>query len=115
MFVVLNKYPYVRGHVMVCPTRHVPTFASLSTDERVDLGRQTRRVARAIRETYAPEAVYVGSNLGRPAGAGVPGHLHVHLVPRIAADHPTTIPSRPDEAPETLAESAARLREALGR
>jgi diadenosine tetraphosphate (Ap4A) HIT family hydrolase len=111
--IVLNKFPYVRGHTMVCPNRHVGTWSDLTAEERRDIGRETRRVARALRELYEPETVYIGSNLGQSAGAGVPGHLHVHLVPRIAADRPTSVPPHPDQAPEALADSSARFREAL--
>ena len=85
-FVVLNKFPYNNGHLMVVPNRHAPNLATLSADEQAELMRLTRHAEIALTEAYAPHGVNVGINLGRSAGAGVLDHLHVHLVPRWNGD-----------------------------
>lgn len=83
---VMNLYPYGSGHLMVAPRRHAAAFDDLSDDENVAVARAQVRALRAIRTAYAPDGVNVGANLGRAAGAGVPGHLHVHLLPRWTGD-----------------------------
>jgi ATP adenylyltransferase len=83
---VMNLYPYGSGHLMVAPIRHAAAFDDLSDDENVAVARAQVRALRAIRLAYSPEGINVGANLGRAAGAGVPGHLHVHLLPRWAGD-----------------------------
>jgi ATP adenylyltransferase len=85
-FVILNLYPYNSGHLMVVPNRHVATLASLTADEQAELMRFTRFAEIALTEAYIPQGLNVGINLGRPAGAGVLDHLHVHLVPRWNGD-----------------------------
>jgi ATP adenylyltransferase len=83
---VMNLYPYGSGHIMVAPVRHEPAFDDLSDAENIAIARAQVRALRAIRAAYTPEGVNVGANLGRAAGAGVPGHLHVHLLPRWSGD-----------------------------
>jgi ATP adenylyltransferase len=83
---VMNLYPYGSGHLMVAPMRHVASYEDLSDDENVELARAQLRALKAIRSAYGPDGVNVGANLGRAAGAGVPGHLHVHLLPRWNGD-----------------------------
>jgi ATP adenylyltransferase len=85
-FLVLNAYPYNSGHVMVAVNRHVGTVHALTPPERADVWRLLERAERAIQRTYRPEGLNVGINLGRAAGAGVDGHLHVHVVPRWNGD-----------------------------
>ena len=85
-YVILNLYPYNNGHVMVVPNRHVATLASLTSDEQAELMRLTRHAEMALTGAYQPQGINVGMNLGRPAGAGVVDHLHVHLVPRWTGD-----------------------------
>src|SRR5919201_7094074 len=85
-FVILNLYPYNNGHLMIVPNRHVPNLASLTTEEQADLMRLTRHAEIALTEAYAPHGLNVGINLGKPAGAGVADHLHLHLVPRWNGD-----------------------------
>ena len=80
--VVLNAYPYTSGHVMVVPTRHVGELEELGDDERAELWSQTTDAVRALKAAYTPEGLNVGINLGAAGGAGVPGHLHVHALPR---------------------------------
>jgi ATP adenylyltransferase len=85
-FVVLNAFPYNSGHVMIAVNRHVGTMHGLSPAERTEVRRLLDRVERAIQRVYRPEGINVGINLGRAAGAGVDGHLHVHVVPRWNGD-----------------------------
>lgn len=85
-FVVMNAFPYNTGHVMVAPLRHVGDLVDLSDEERNDVMALTVRSEVAIREAMQPDGFNVGVNLGRVAGAGVPGHVHVHVVPRWGGD-----------------------------
>src|SRR5262245_47248891 len=85
-YVILNLYPYNNGHMMVVPNRHVASLQATSAAERDDLMRLTRHAEMALTEAYQPQGINVGINLGRPAGAGVLDHLHVHLVPRWNGD-----------------------------
>jgi ATP adenylyltransferase len=85
-FTVMNLYPYGSGHLMVAPLRHVATVELLEDDETVALARAQTRAVRAIRDAYGPDGLNLGANLGRAAGAGVPGHLHVHVLPRWSGD-----------------------------
>ena len=85
-FVILNLYPYNNGHLMVVPNRHVATSRTRRADELHELMRLTQRAEIALTEAYAPHGINIGINLGRPAGAGVLDHLHVHLVPRWNGD-----------------------------
>src|SRR3989442_15961272 len=79
-YVILNLYPYNSGHLMVAPNRHVATLAASTEDERAELMRLTRHAEMALTEAYQPQGINVGINLGRPAGAGIVDHLHIHLV-----------------------------------
>jgi ATP adenylyltransferase len=83
---VMNLYPYGSGHLMVAPRRHEASYEDLRDDENIDVARAQLRALQAIRAAYGPDGVNVGANLGRAAGAGVPGHLHVHLLPRWVGD-----------------------------
>ena len=83
---VMNLYPYGSGHLMVAPVRHEAAFDDLSDADNIAIARAQLRALRAIRVAYRPDGVNVGANLGRAAGAGVPGHLHVHLLPRWTGD-----------------------------
>lgn len=83
---VMNLYPYGSGHLMVAPVRHEAAFDDLPDDVNVAIAHAQLRALRAIRAAYAPDGVNVGANLGKAAGAGVPGHLHVHLLPRWVGD-----------------------------
>ena len=85
-FVILNLYPYNSGHLMVVPNRHIGTLADASAAELAELMRLTRRAEMAITEAYRPQGMNIGINLGRPAGAGIVDHVHVHVVPRWTGD-----------------------------
>ena len=85
---LLNAYPYTSGHLMVMPARHVGELEDLGDDdgEAVELWAAVTAGVRALKAAYRPEGINVGANLGRAAGAGVPGHFHVHLLPRWNGD-----------------------------
>ena len=83
---VMNLYPYGSGHLMVAPIRHAASYDDLSDDENVAVARAQVRALHALRAAYRPDGFNVGANLGHAAGAGVPGHLHVHVLPRWTGD-----------------------------
>ena len=85
-FVLMNAFPYNPGHVMVAPYRHVGDAEQLTDDEFTDVGRLQRAALRALREEMSPHGYNVGMNLGRVAGAGIPDHVHWHVVPRWTGD-----------------------------
>jgi ATP adenylyltransferase len=85
-FVLLNKFPYSSGHLMVAPIRHVGEFGELTDEEALEIHRLAERGIAALAETYAPQGYNLGWNLGRIAGAGVVDHVHMHVVPRWAGD-----------------------------
>jgi ATP adenylyltransferase len=84
--VILNAYPYTSGHLMVMPVRHVADLEDLGAEEAAGLWRDLADAVRALKAAYAPDGLNVGANLGRSAGAGVPGHFHMHCVPRWNGD-----------------------------
>jgi ATP adenylyltransferase len=83
---LLNAYPYTSGHVLVVPNRAAEDLDGLSDEVADELWGVTRAAVRAVRAAYRPEGVNVGLNLGTAAGAGVPDHLHVHVLPRWSGD-----------------------------
>lgn len=85
-FVVINRYPYTTGHVMVVCNRHVERMSDFSAAEGGEMVRLLARCERAIERAYGPDGVNVGANLGHSAGAGIAGHFHMHLVPRWQGD-----------------------------
>ena len=110
-FAILNLYPYNNGHLMVVPNRHVASLAATTADEQAELMRLTRHAEIALTEAYTPQGINVGINLGRPAGAGVVDHLHVHLVPRWNGDtNFMTVIGDVRVLPEDLATTAKKLR-----
>jgi ATP adenylyltransferase len=84
--VVLNAYPYTSGHVMALPVRHVGELEELTREEAAEVWAALADTVRAIKGAYTPHGLNVGANLGRVAGAGVPGHFHLHVLPRWNGD-----------------------------
>jgi ATP adenylyltransferase len=112
-FVVLNAYPYASGHLLVAPGRHLSSLAELTTAESTDLWEATRTAAAAIGTAYDPDGLNMGANLGRAAGAGIPRHLHLHVLPRWSGDtNFMTAVAGVRVLPESLPRSWQRLHDA---
>ena len=84
--VVINRYPYTNGHLLIAPRAHKAELEDLTDDEQLDLARQTAEAIRLLKRAMSPQGFNLGINLGRCAGAGLPGHLHQHVVPRWGGD-----------------------------
>lgn len=84
--VVMNKYPYINGHLLVAPIRHLSTLEQLNKDEMGDLLETVEKSVRVLKQVMKPDGFNVGLNLGKVAGAGVEEHLHFHIVPRWFGD-----------------------------
>lgn len=110
---VLNAYPYTSGHVLVLPIRHVSELEDLDAGEAAALWGGVTDAVRAIKAAYRPEGINFGANMGRGAGAGIPGHFHVHAMPRWAGDtnFMTTV-AETRVMPETLSVTWRKLRDA---
>jgi ATP adenylyltransferase len=83
---VLNRYPYNNGHILVAPQRHIAAIEDIDDATHLELMQTLRRMVLALKKTIQPEGFNVGLNLGKVAGAGLPGHLHWHIVPRWNGD-----------------------------
>jgi ATP adenylyltransferase len=114
-FVILNAFPYNTGHLMVAPNRHAGELDDLTPDEVDEIWSWTRRSVAAHRESSGPDGFNIGINLGEAAGAGVPGHFHLHVVPRWSGDtNFMPVVSDAKVLPEMLAETYSRLKPLLG-
>ncbi|MEO7836389.1 MAG: HIT domain-containing protein [Acidimicrobiales bacterium] len=108
---VLNAYPYAAGHLLVVPARHLAELEDLDADEGAELWGTVGTAVRALKLAYRPQGINLGANLGRAAGAGVPGHLHVHVVPRWVGDtNFMTAVAEVRVLPESLPTSYDKLR-----
>jgi ATP adenylyltransferase len=85
-FVIMNRYPYNNGHLMVVPGRHTADLSALGTEEKIELFDLLTASQRVLSEVMKPQGFNIGMNLGRPAGAGIEDHLHFHIVPRWNGD-----------------------------
>jgi ATP adenylyltransferase len=107
----MNAYPYNTGHLMVAPRRHVADVGDLDPGERGELFELTCRAIEALRAAVRPDGFNTGMNLGPAAGAGVPGHLHMHVVPRWSGDtNFMSITADTKVLPELLAHTYAKLK-----
>jgi ATP adenylyltransferase len=113
-FIILNRYPYTAGHVMIVPYVHTADFAGLERETAAEMMLLSQRVQAAIDDVYHPDGFNLGMNLGRSAGAGIADHLHMHLLPRWTGDtnFMTTVGETRLE-PEELSVTYTRLRKAL--
>ena len=113
-YVLLNAFPYTSGHVMVVPYAHLDTLAALPEPAAREMMALTQRMEGVLRAVYKPEGVNVGMNIGKAAGAGVAGHIHMHVLPRWTADSNfmTTV-CETRVLPEDLQVTWERLRKAL--
>lgn len=113
VFALLNAYPYTSGHLMVLPNRHLGSMGDLTDDEADELFGAARRAVTALERAYSPEGINLGANLGAAAGAGVPGHLHLHALPRWAGDtNFMTSVAETRVLPEPLSTTWQKLRDA---
>lgn len=86
VFVVMNKFPYTNGHLLVAPAEHTADFGGLDDDVAAEMATATRDGVRVLTEAIGPHGFNIGTNLDRCAGAGLPGHVHTHIVPRWNGD-----------------------------
>jgi ATP adenylyltransferase len=109
-YVVLNKFPYNPGHLLIVPVRHVGDLEELTTDELVETQTLIQRSVHALRDDSPPHGFNVGLNLGTGAGAGIPEHVHWHVVPRWNGDtNFMSVVGQTRVLPELLADTARRL------
>lgn len=114
-YALLNTYPYIGGHLMVVPYKEAPDLNGLTDEELTDLLKLTRRCQNALVKVMKPDGFNIGLNLGKAAGAGIPGHLHIHVVPRWHGDtNFMPVLANTTVVPQALKELAAQLRAALG-
>lgn len=115
-FVMMNKYPYNTGHLMVAPYRHVRDSLELTEEEMLDLMKSVNLSIRILREALKPEGFNIGINMGRVAGAGIEDHLHIHVVPRWAGDtNFMPVVAHVKVMPELLESTYDKLRGALSK
>jgi diadenosine tetraphosphate (Ap4A) HIT family hydrolase len=110
---ILNAFPYGSGHLMVMPVRHCPSLEDLSPDESGAVWGGVTDAVRAVRAAYRPDGLNIGANLGRAAGAGIPDHFHMHVLPRWAGDtNFMTAVAETRVLPEPLSVTYSKLRAA---
>jgi ATP adenylyltransferase len=110
-FVILNRYPYTSGHLMIIPFEHQPNLEQLDAETRAEMIELTARSMTILRKIYNPQAFNMGANIGEAAGAGIKEHVHIHVVPRWAGD--TNFMSAVGETrvlPEALEDTYERIR-----
>lgn len=113
VFVMLNRYPYTNGHLMIVPFEHTPSIEDLDDKTLSDLMLVTRKSVRLLRRTYKAEAFNVGMNIGSAAGAGIADHVHIHVVPRWGGDtNFMSTTARTRVLPEALKVTYERLKSA---
>jgi ATP adenylyltransferase len=111
-FIILNAFPYTTGHVMVVPYEHVDRLDKLSDTASNEMMALSRRLESVLTEIYRPDGVNLGMNIGKAAGAGVTGHIHMHVLPRWVADaNFMTVVGETRVLPEALEETYRRLKE----
>jgi ATP adenylyltransferase len=114
-FAILNAFPYNPGHLMIAPFRHVGDYVELERDESADCDELLKRSIEALRRASGPDGFNVGMNLGRVAGAGIPGHVHWHVVPRWNGDtNFMAVVGGTRVRPELLAETYSKLEPLFG-
>ncbi len=115
-FIILNAFPYTSGHVMVIPYAHLDELQKLPSEAAHEMIDLSQRLEHALRATYKPNGINLGMNIGEAAGAGVAGHIHMHVLPRWVADaNFVTVVGETRILPEDLKTTWKRLREALAK
>lgn len=113
-FVILNAFPYTSGHVMVVPYEHHDKLQSLSLEAAGEMMILTQRIERILRMLYNPDGINLGMNIGKAAGAGVAGHIHMHVLPRWVADaNFMSVVGETRLLPEDLSQTYRRIRDAF--
>ncbi len=115
-FIILNKYPYNSGHLMIVPLKHTGQYEELDRETVLDMDRMLRLSLKALREVFKPHGFNIGYNLGRPAGAGLESHIHMHVVPRWNGDtNFMPVIAKTKVISQDLSETYDRLKGALDR
>jgi len=113
-FVILNSFPYTSGHVMIVPFAHLDELSKLPEPAAHEMMTLSQRLERVLRQVYSPDGINVGMNIGRAAGAGVAGHVHMHVLPRWVGDtNFMTVTGETRVLPETLEVTYERIRAVL--
>ncbi len=112
-FVILNRFPYTSGHLLVVANRHLPSLEDLEAEARAEMMEQSTRAMTVLRSVYHPDAFNIGANIGAAAGAGIAGHVHIHVVPRWTGDANFMLTLAEIKVmPEALEDTYARIRSA---
>jgi ATP adenylyltransferase len=113
-FVILNTYPYTPGHVMVVPYAHLDELRKLPAEGAIEMIMLSQRMESVLRELYTPDGINLGMNIGKAAGAGIAGHIHMHVLPRWVADaNFVSVVCETRILPETLEETWRRMTKAM--
>jgi ATP adenylyltransferase len=113
-FVILNSYPYTPGHVMVVPFAHLDQLQALALEASHEMMDLSQRMERVLRTLYGPDGINLGMNIGKAAGAGVAGHIHMHVLPRWVADaNFMSVAGETRILPESLEMTYERIKGAL--
>ncbi len=114
-YIILNTYPYTNGHVMVVPYAHLDELQNLPVEAAQEMMFLTQRMEAILRSLYRPDGINLGMNIGKAAGAGVAGHIHMHVLPRWVADaNFISVIGETRVMPEALEVTWERIRKALG-
>jgi len=114
-FVILNRFPYTSGHIMVVPYAHVASLSELSPEALAEMMELAQTSERHLRDVYRPDGLNMGINIGKAAGAGIAGHLHMHILPRWTGDtNFMTVTGETRVLPEDLPATWEKLRAAFG-
>ncbi|HTY84223.1 MAG TPA: HIT domain-containing protein [Silvibacterium sp.] len=114
-FVILNAFPYTPGHVMIVPYAHLDELQKLAAEAANEMMALSQRMERVLRRLYHPDGINLGMNIGKAAGAGIAGHIHMHVLPRWVADaNFMSVVGETRVLPETLDVTWERMRKALG-
>jgi len=115
-FIIVNAFPYTSGHVMVVPYQHIDRLDLLPSEAATEMMALSQRLESVLRSLYHPNGINLGMNIGKAAGAGVAGHIHMHLLPRWVADaNFMSVIGETRVLPETVEVTAQRIREALAK